>query len=269
MVSEKSFTAAEWLFILGNLFCAIRIIGAPQIDRGQRVAIITFVILIAIGLSSWECLWVESRRAVALAADMPLNVEIASSGGGGGAATVPTNPKVSLPSAAPASTPGSSPGDSGKPKPAARPTGVSTFTRQQLDDLLNSNIYKIGVWRQHWLIEQGRAAQLEADATLPKISSKNRKEYLRQAEQIRKDPRRAAIEPSEMRSIVSTSNQLQKEVVANWLGVMDRDILPDPNYVRALFKKFESNSYSIQDIGDLDSYMRRIRERFEVSRSTD
>ena len=67
MVSEKSFAVAESLFILGNVLLATRIITEPRIDSGQRVAIITFVLIVSLAGSTSEWFWVEARRAAALA----------------------------------------------------------------------------------------------------------------------------------------------------------------------------------------------------------
>jgi hypothetical protein len=141
-----------------------------------------------------------------------------------------------------------------------------SFTRQQLDDLLNSNIHQIDDWRGQWQKVQIRASSMENDAH--NFPPQSREKMLSRAKQIRRDPMRAAIEPREMKKIVSTSNRLQKEVVTNWLSVVDREALPQPNQVSAIFKKFESNDYSVGDVTNLDSYMRTIQRRFEDSKST-
>jgi len=169
MVSEKSFTAAEWLFIIGNILCAIKIIGAPQIDRGQRVAIITFVILMAIGLSFSQWLWVEGRRSAALVAEIPVNVEIASSGNGGGTATVPTNPRVSLPSTVPASPPGSSPGKSGKVKPAAVKT-----TAKPAQPPLKIRVGQLSNYLYNWMLDKENARPEVWTVNAPDVSQQAR-----------------------------------------------------------------------------------------------
>jgi hypothetical protein len=152
---------------------------------------------------------------------------------------------------------------------SSNPTTVEkepSFTRQELDDLLNSNIHQIDDWRGQWQKVQIRASSMENDAH--NFPPQSREKMLSRAKQIRRDPMRAAIEPREMKKIVSTSNRLQKEVVTNWLSVVDREALPQPNQVSAIFKKFESNDYSVGDVTNLDSYMRTIQRRFEDSKST-
>jgi len=98
MVGEKAFGAAEWLFIVGNLVLAVRIVFGSEIERGQKTAIITFTFLCCAGLSWWEWDFVEGRRAVTFAALQSESVQTTAipAPSGSGASFVSSTPAGAL-----------------------------------------------------------------------------------------------------------------------------------------------------------------------------
>jgi hypothetical protein len=243
------------LILLSAIWATVEIYQANEIEslrpavRGAFIVVVwTFVVLFIGPETVQMATKKQDAEAVAVYAPNPAPVS--------GRRNVSTDSKIPLPGTTPANT----------PRDTLPPTEVSTFTRQQLDDLLNSNIHQIDDWRDQWQRVQITATRLENDAHY--LPPKSRAEMLSRAKKIRRDPMRAAIEPSEMRKIVATSNRLQMEVVANWLSVIDRAALPQPSQVSAIFKKFGSSDYSVGDITNLDSYMRAILRRFEEGKST-
>jgi hypothetical protein len=71
MLTTGDFTAAEWLFICGNVLLLARVVLSPHVDVPHRAGIITVVILIAICVSYGEYMWVENKRAVLIAEHRP------------------------------------------------------------------------------------------------------------------------------------------------------------------------------------------------------
>jgi hypothetical protein len=71
MVGTGDFTAAECLFCVGNVILAAKIATSHQIDHEQRPLIIAIVLLMCVGLSYGEYVWVERKKSTTFAAKSP------------------------------------------------------------------------------------------------------------------------------------------------------------------------------------------------------
>jgi hypothetical protein len=145
---------------------------------------------------------------------------------------------------------------------------LSTYTRPQLDDLLKSDVHKLVDWRENWSWEQFQVARLRGDAHLDHTPPNVRDSMLKHADDLERDPWDAAMEPSDVKSLVSTSYSLQSEVVKHWLSVIDKRGLPQPDAVEGMFKRMRYHGYAVTDISSLIGYMQLISRKFEATQGT-
>lgn len=98
-INTSDITAAEWLFLVGNITLTAKAVTSPRLDDGYRPYLITLILLAVAGLSVFQFSWLEGKRTSTALTSTAVPLPTPATGVVAPAGTIVTNknPKLTIP----------------------------------------------------------------------------------------------------------------------------------------------------------------------------